>query len=148
VLEDAGFAAAERYEGHDRVAAGNVIGTVPAAGTALARGEPLTLLVSAGPPPVVVPGLVGRLESEARAALSAVGLTAGPSERVTTTLREVCLDCVVELRPAPGTAAPPGSSVTLVVRAPVPSPPPPPGRGHDRAAERGRDRDDGRGRGR
>src|SRR5919206_2442484 len=70
VLERAGRAGpAERWSGAAEFAA--ALAAEP--GTLLAQGRPILLEVSAGPPPVAVPGVVGRSEPDARDVLEAAG---------------------------------------------------------------------------
>ena len=56
--------------------AGQVIGTSPTAGKSVPRGSTVTLIVSSGPPTVVIPtNVVGMTVSAAVAALQSLGLT-------------------------------------------------------------------------
>ena len=87
-VRDAGLGpvkATDRQEYSAAVPAGAVIRTDPPAGTALAGGSPVTLVVSRGPEPrrqVRVPFLIGRQTSDAIALLSALGLQAEIEPRV------------------------------------------------------------------
>ena len=74
-LEGAGLVAqrAERYD--DDVPRDRAIGTRPPWGTEVAKGAAVEVVISRGQPEV--PRLLGRSESEARAALEAVGLRLG-----------------------------------------------------------------------
>ncbi|MBW3630717.1 MAG: PASTA domain-containing protein, partial [Gemmatimonadetes bacterium] len=56
---------------------GRVVGTLPAAGGTVQMPGTVRLLISAGPPRVAVPPLVGRLRGEAEALLSQAGLRVG-----------------------------------------------------------------------
>jgi serine/threonine-protein kinase len=56
------------------VAKGNVVKTDPAAGETVDEGSDVTLYVSKGPAPVVIPDVAGRSESDATAQLEAEGL--------------------------------------------------------------------------
>jgi beta-lactam-binding protein with PASTA domain len=58
-------------------AAGRVVGTSPAAGTTMEMPGVVRLVLSAGPPLVPVPTVVGMAEAQARAVLEAAGLGAG-----------------------------------------------------------------------
>jgi beta-lactam-binding protein with PASTA domain/predicted Ser/Thr protein kinase len=63
-----------RPEASADIAAGNVIRTDPAAGTAARRGDPVTLVVSSGAERVTVPPVHGLSEQNARSALEGAGL--------------------------------------------------------------------------
>jgi serine/threonine-protein kinase len=93
--------------------AGTVVGQDPAPGTWLAAHHSVTLRLSAGPPPVDLPGVVNQTETAARATLD----RAGAGFVVTTEHRtdeNVPLGAVIEQRPPAG-KAPPGSEVHLVI---------------------------------
>ncbi|MGE3835638.1 MAG: protein kinase, partial [Acidimicrobiia bacterium] len=79
-MDDAGdvtwrVGTAETY--HRNVAEGAVISQSPAAGTDLRDGARITLTVSQGPPPVLIPDLTGRTPAEAQALLEGVNLRLG-----------------------------------------------------------------------
>jgi eukaryotic-like serine/threonine-protein kinase len=57
------------------VLVGAVVRTDPAAGTVLPRDTPVSIAVSAGPPPLAVPDLTGQTPDAATAALNAAGFT-------------------------------------------------------------------------
>jgi len=59
----------------DTVDAGKVIGTNPPAGTSVAKGSTVQLIVSTGKEQVTVPNLYGRTQSEAMADLQSIGLS-------------------------------------------------------------------------
>ncbi len=92
--------------------AGTVIGQRPAAGTRVAQGSTVQVLLSAGPPPVAVPQLIGQRSLDAQAILSRQRLravvNAVPAPGVTPGL-------VVQQSPAATTDVRPGSPVTLSV---------------------------------
>jgi serine/threonine-protein kinase len=76
-LSRAGLAVGDVIEvSSDRVARGRVIGSTPGAGTLVTAGGEVTLLLSLGhrPADLVMPSLVGREASEARAAAERLGL--------------------------------------------------------------------------
>ncbi len=77
MLRAAGFKPTTSTKPSATVAEGLVIGTEPVAGTRLAVGRPVTVLVSSGPAPVRVPDTVGQSRIGAEAALATVGLTVG-----------------------------------------------------------------------
>ena len=76
-LEELGLAARVVEQFSNTVDEGLVIGTTPAAGATVARGDTVEVAVSRGPDLVVVPDLSGTTETEAIAALRAAGLVAG-----------------------------------------------------------------------
>jgi serine/threonine-protein kinase len=89
--------------------AGSVVTTEPAPGTVSPRDTPVVLVVSAGPPPVRLPQLVGASSDEAERRLDEIGLVpvmtgGGASGGV-----------VSAMDPAAGTALRPGSLVELQV---------------------------------
>jgi serine/threonine-protein kinase len=94
-------------------AAGRVLGTEPARGTSLPASAVVKLLVSAGPPMVAVPTLVGAREEQIDGLLDAAGLRTG-------TLRRVFdLDgpagIVLSQSPAPGDSIRMGAAVSAVI---------------------------------
>jgi beta-lactam-binding protein with PASTA domain/tRNA A-37 threonylcarbamoyl transferase component Bud32 len=106
-----------RSEAFDPVlAAGLVVSQSPEAGVSLARGEVLTVVVSAGPAPVPVPdGLVGVPLADAEQALVGVGLALGS---VTEAFDEVVpAGVVLTASTEPGVELPFGEVVDLVVSA-------------------------------
>ncbi len=68
-------------ESDEDIAAGNVVSTVPEAGTSVAAGQKVTVYVSTGPDTATVPTLEGINESEARSAIEAAGLSVGSIRR-------------------------------------------------------------------
>jgi beta-lactam-binding protein with PASTA domain len=95
------------------VPAGNVISQNPAAGTNVAPGSPVDLVVSLGPAPVAVPGVTGQPQAVAEAAIVAAGLTVGTV--TTTNSPTVPAGSVISQNPAAGTTVAPGTPVDLVV---------------------------------
>jgi len=92
--------------------AGTVVSVRPEPGSLLARGRPVTLGVSTGPPPVAVPGVLRRPEPEARATLEEAGF------EVTSTRRsdeDVPTGQVAAQQPREGERVAPGSLVRLQV---------------------------------
>ncbi|PVE77863.1 Stk1 family PASTA domain-containing Ser/Thr kinase [Microbacterium testaceum] len=80
-LEAEQLTASRVNESDEKIAAGNVIDTVPAAGTSVAAGQKVTVYVSTGPDTAKVPTLEGITESEARAAIETAGLSLGSIRR-------------------------------------------------------------------
>lgn len=64
---------AERFD--DTVPTGEVIGLLPASGTMLTVGAPVTVVISKGPAPTTVPDVRGMRQADAIAALGRAGLT-------------------------------------------------------------------------
>jgi serine/threonine-protein kinase len=94
------------------VADGHVISQTPVAGAEVAFGTAITIVVSTGPAPVVVPSVEGQTQAAATSAIEALGLT------VTTTTAEssiVNLGHVISQTPADTTEVAPGSAVALVI---------------------------------
>jgi serine/threonine-protein kinase len=76
-LQAGGFKPTVQTQASATVSSGTVISTDPTAGTELQGGSPVTVVVSSGPPRAVVPGLTGKTQAEASAALAAAGLKVG-----------------------------------------------------------------------
>lgn len=94
----------------ETVAKGRVLSVTPTAGTTVNSGTGVQLLVSDGPPPVVVPKLIDMRRSDAVAALRKLGLKAKVIAGQATPLNRV-----YSQNPAPGTEIPKGSTVTISV---------------------------------
>jgi serine/threonine-protein kinase len=78
-LSRAGLRAQVRRQFDDQIAGGRAIGTDPRAGTGLARGTSVTLLVSTAP---VVPSVVGLPVAQARQVLAEAGLNSTVSQQL------------------------------------------------------------------
>jgi serine/threonine-protein kinase len=94
----------------ESVAKGLVISTNPQGGASTFRGETVELVVSKGPPLVVVPNVVGRNEAEARAALEDAGFVVNVNKPL-----GFVVFGVNSQNPRGGTKAPKGSTVTITV---------------------------------
>jgi serine/threonine-protein kinase len=92
---------------------GRVVGTIPAAGSRVPVPSAVRLLVSAGPPKVVTPRLVGLPQEQAAALLETAGLELGEPEREYHPELEAGI--VLAQRPAAGDTVPQGSGVHVVV---------------------------------
>ena len=116
-LADLEFTITQESVADDEIAAGLVAGTDPAANTEVDRGSAVTLLVSAGPANVEVPGLVGRTRVDAEALLAAAGLSPGviTFEQSPT----VASGEVMAQSPDPGTLVSAGAEVNMVISAGV-----------------------------
>ena len=91
--------------------AGTVVGQSPAPGTLLGAHRAVTLQLSAGPPPVSLPKVIGESEAEARSRLDAAGFVVSAERR---TDEEVAAGRVVAQDPSAAEAAP-GSEIHLVI---------------------------------
>ncbi len=113
-LEDLGYDVATAGERSPLVGAGQVIRTEPAEGIELAEGETVTLVVSDGPPLVLLPDVANITIEQAIARLDEYGLVAGP--QVPGFDDVVPPNSVIRLDVADGaTELPQGSEVTLVI---------------------------------
>ena len=92
------------------VAAGRIISQNPTAGTSVAFGSPVDLVVSLG---TTVPNVVGLTQAAAQSAITTAGLTVGA---VTTAINStVAAGKVISQNPGAGTKVVAGSAVALVV---------------------------------
>lgn len=87
--------------------------TRPPAGTVLAPGAGLILVVSRGAPTIAVPDLLGMSGADARTRLEMDGLLLGTMARRTTP--DAAPGTVIAQRPAAGTLAAPGTVVDIIV---------------------------------
>ncbi len=94
------------------VATGNVISQSPSAGSSVAQGSAVSLVVSLGPVVATVPNVVGLTQANAATAITSAGLTVGT---VTTQNSSVAAGDVISESPSAGTSVVPGSAVNLVV---------------------------------
>jgi len=100
-------------EASPTVAEGQVIRTLPAAGTQLAEQSPVDLVVSAGPDSLGLPDLAGQETDDARDRLRATGFTGSISTDQFDSLEPE--GTVVESDPPAGTQAAPDAAITLQV---------------------------------
>jgi serine/threonine-protein kinase len=110
LLEGSGFTTSQTSTTSSSVAAGDVIGTTPAAGATAPYGSAIAVTVSSGPPTTQVPDLFQDTVSQATTALQQAGLTVagayGPSAGSSNAI-------VIYTEPAQGVTVPVGSSVSL-----------------------------------
>jgi beta-lactam-binding protein with PASTA domain len=92
---------------------GLTLQTKPPAGTLLAPGAGVTVIVSRGAPSISVPDLLGLTSADARTRLELEGLELGSVTRRRTP--DAPPGTVVAQRPAAGTLAAPGTVVDIVV---------------------------------
>ncbi|MCJ1708442.1 Stk1 family PASTA domain-containing Ser/Thr kinase [Microbacterium sp. VKM Ac-2923] len=100
-------------ESDEKVAAGNVVSTVPEAGTSVAAGQKITVYVSTGPDTATVPTLQGINENEARSALEAASLSIGSIRRQNDPA--LAEGTVISSSIETGTAVAKGTTVNLVI---------------------------------
>lgn len=122
LLQRFGFQVAIRRMQH-RSEENSLIGTIPASGKPAAVGGMVILLVSNGPPQVLVPNVVGLYPSAARARLQAVGLVLGRIRYDPSSLDSAGV--IIEQGPAAGDSLAQGSGVRVVLAGPDPNPPEP-----------------------
>ncbi len=121
VLESAGLVVERDEEYDDEVAEGNVTRTEPQAGTLIAAGSTVSMWISLGPEPVVVPNVVGMTPEAARTALEAVNLVYRESA-TTVEVDEAFDGLIAEQSVGAGTEVDPGTTVTVTIGE---APPPP-----------------------
>ncbi|HWP35982.1 MAG TPA: PASTA domain-containing protein [Gemmatimonadales bacterium] len=113
VIEAAGLRVSDVDTAQTAAPKGVVVNTRPPAGTALATGRGVTLVVSAGAPTITVPDLTGLVLDEAQKVLQESGLALGTYfQRTASAARP---GTVIEQRPAPGTLAAAGTAVHVVL---------------------------------
>lgn len=100
-------------ESDETIAAGNVVSTVPEAGTTVAAGQKITVYVSTGPDTATVPTLQGINENEARSAIEAAGLSVGSLRRQNDPA--LAEGTVISSNLESGTAVAKGTTVNLVI---------------------------------
>jgi serine/threonine-protein kinase len=114
-LADLGLRPAQRLEASDTVPEGIVIRTEPEAGTLVLPDSTVTLVISSGAPPVVVPDVFGATVEGATGQLNAVGLAAQVASQ-TVSVDDPALDQrVVMQTPAAGASVDAGTTITITV---------------------------------
>jgi eukaryotic-like serine/threonine-protein kinase len=116
-LGDAGFSVREASEASSSVENGHVTRTDPAAGAMAARGSAVRMFVSTGTEAVEVPEVRGQTEADAKAALSARGLSSSTIAQVD----PGNVGKVVAQSPGGGTRVQPGSNVVLTIATDAPA---------------------------
>ena len=115
-LEGKGFHVDVQLQTSEAVPIDTVISQDPVAGTSLAEGRTVTLVVSSGPPPVAVPtNLAGMTVDQATAALAAAGLKVGALTDVYD--ESVAKGIVLSVAEGVGATMPKGSPIGLNVSA-------------------------------
>jgi serine/threonine-protein kinase len=100
----------ERFD--STMATGLVVASEPASGEVLKPGTPVTLIVSKGPKPVVIPDVSGRTFDEVKAELTDLGLVV---EKTKDYSRDVFEGLVISSDPPAGNEVPFGGTVTVLV---------------------------------
>lgn len=111
-LEESGLSPNSNFEYSESVANGLVISQSPEGGGKAKKGDTVSLVVSRGPEPITMPGVINKPEAEAKAALSALGLNVTTNSDYSNDVPEgnVISQSVVE-----GKAVEKGATITLVV---------------------------------
>jgi eukaryotic-like serine/threonine-protein kinase len=112
LLERDGFEVIVRQTASQDVQRGFVADQDPVAGTRIPEGDPVTILVSIGPPRVEVPDVTGETYSTAFRILRDEGFRVARKERFSPDVEE---GDVIRQDPRPGVRAVQGSTVTLFV---------------------------------
>jgi beta-lactam-binding protein with PASTA domain len=111
-LTDAGFQVQERRLPSDSVQADRVIAQSPSGNSRAERGDSVRIDVSTGAEKVPVPGVVGKSEDDASAAIEAAGLRVSVAKREDD---EQDAGTVLEQSPGRGAGVARGSTVTITV---------------------------------
>lgn len=107
-LEERGLVVTVVERFSEKIDQGRIIGQSPAPGTTVPSGSTVEVLVSKGPPPVIVPNLIDMRRKAAVETLADLGLRAQVEAGEFTPLNRV-----ISQVPAAGTEVPKGSTVTL-----------------------------------
>jgi eukaryotic-like serine/threonine-protein kinase len=110
-LNNAGFKVTQDTEPSLKVAKGSAIRTSPPANQSIPKGSDVRLLVSSGPPQVVVPPVVGQSRGVARASIQSAGLKVAEQSVASTRPK----DEVIGQNPAGTSTVDKGSLVTISV---------------------------------
>lgn len=113
-LINAGFSVGNsRSENSDNFDAGKIIGTNPSAGSSVAKGSVISLIISKGADKVTVPNITGLSLSEARARAQAVGLTI--SQTGSDHSSQYGVNYIISQSPQAGSSVAKGSSIGYVI---------------------------------
>ena len=104
--------AAPQKQYSEDVPQGQVLATAAGTPKRLEKGSPVTLQVSEGPKPRVLPDVSGMTPDQAVAALERIGLQPQVTKRLDT---KVDTGGLIGLDPSPGTSVPRGSTVQVIV---------------------------------
>jgi serine/threonine-protein kinase len=111
-LQQAGFKVTVERRFDESVPKGTVIGQSPQAGTKLEVDSTVTITVSKGPQPVVIPDVTGEKADKAMSTLTGLGFQVTEAQDFSTDVEE---GKVIRTDPPVGTQLPRGSAVSLVV---------------------------------
>jgi beta-lactam-binding protein with PASTA domain/predicted Ser/Thr protein kinase len=128
-LQDAGFQTSVTEEESEDKDPGTVLRQDPAAGTQLAKGKTISLVVAKAPADVAVPGVLDAAEDDAVTTLEDAGFKVKTKDAPVETPDEDGI--VVDQDPSPDTPRPKGSTVTITIgrfepQAPTATPTPTP----------------------
>ena len=117
-LETEGFELGDVTERPSQTPAGQVLDSHPRGGSDAPVPSPVSLVISSGPTVILVPNVVGRTVSQARAILQGAGLVVGAVKAATG--EQVTDESAIVSEQTPGATAqvPAGETVTLVVNKP------------------------------
>jgi eukaryotic-like serine/threonine-protein kinase len=113
LVRDAGLALSVSEREDADVQPGIVIAQDPAAGTELAKGKTVAIVVAKAPAEVAVPGVIDATEADAVDALEAAGFNVKRKDAEAGSPEEDGL--VLAQKPAPQTPKPKGSTVTITI---------------------------------
>ena len=112
-LTAVGLVLGSQSEANDAAPAGQVISQDPAAGSSVAAGTAVNVVVSKGPASTSVPSVVNQPRGDAEASIANAGFTADTVEQSTSDPAQDGI--VISQNPASGSQRPQGSTVTIVV---------------------------------
>lgn len=110
-IQGAGFALGSVTKKNDSAPSGTVISQDPASGNRK-QGTKVNIVVSSGPEQVSVPSLAGRSLTDAKTALTNVGLSSTESYAKSDTVAQ---GCVISTDPGSGASVDVGTTITLVI---------------------------------
>lgn len=111
-LTENGFLANSNFEYSESVASGMVISQSPEAGSKAKKGDTVSLIISRGPEPIVMPDVLNKPEEEARAALANLKLNVSTTSDYSNDVPE---GNVISQSVVAGKAVEQGSTITLVI---------------------------------
>lgn len=111
-LAESGFVANTDFGYSDSVASGTVMSQTPEAGNKAKKGDTVSLMVSRGPEPIVMPTVWNKPEAEAKEQLAALGLKVSTTSDYSNDIPEgnVISQSIVE-----GKSVEKGATITLVI---------------------------------
>ena len=109
----AGLVLGAQSEANDAAPVGQVISQDPAAGTSVAAGIAVNVVISKGPATIAVPSVINQSRSNAEGALTNAGFVPNTTEQATSDPAQDGI--VISQNPAGNSQKPQGSTVTIVV---------------------------------